>query len=68
MLLTTDGFLDILINLVGYSSRLMTPAHGRFPTVHRMFALEQNVVQINLMPLKNNRQLNYQQKQKIDSE
>ena len=68
MLLTTDGFLDILINLVGDSSRLMTPAHGRFPTVHRMFALEQNVVQINLMPLKNNRQLNYQQKQKIDSE
>lgn len=68
MLLTTDGFLDILINLVGYSSRLMTPAHGRFSTVHRMLALEQNVVQIKLMPLKNNTQLNYQQKQKIDSE
>lgn len=44
---------DIPINLVVYSSRLMTYRHGRFSTVHRMLALEQNVVQINKMLLKN---------------
>lgn len=44
---------DIPINLVVYSSRLMTTIRGRFSTVHRMLALEQNVVQINKMLLKN---------------
>ena len=51
---------DILISLAGYFSRLITYRTRSISTAHRMFALEQNVVQINLMPLKNDRQLNYQ--------
>lgn len=51
---------DIPINLVVYSSRLMIYRSWSFSTVRRMFTLEQNVVQINLMPLKNDWQLNYQ--------
>ncbi len=44
---------DILISLVGYSSRLMTYRSRSIFDRSQVLALEQNVVQINKMLLKN---------------